>query len=45
MQKESFRSDKKQFLSGTLNFDISFKIWGNLMGIWGNPGEIPHVGC
>ena len=27
----------------TLNKDISSKFWGNLKGIWGNPGEIPHV--
>ena len=27
----------------TLNEDISSKFWGNLEGIWGNPGEIPHV--
>ena len=23
---------------------ISSKSWGNLEGIWGNPGEIPHIG-
>ena len=27
-----------------MNLDISSKFWGNLEGIWGNPGEIPHVG-
>ena len=29
----------------TLSLDIISKFWGNFKGIWGNPGEIPHVGC
>ena len=24
--------------------DSCSKCWGNLEGIWGNPGEIPHIG-
>ena len=24
--------------------DSYSKFWGNLEGIWGNPGEIPHIG-
>ena len=28
----------------TLNMDSYSKFWGNLEGIWGNPGEIPHIG-
>ena len=28
----------------TLNIDSCSKFWGNLEGIWGNPGEIPHIG-
>ena len=28
----------------TLNMDSCFKFYGNLEGIWGNPGEIPHIG-
>ena len=28
----------------TLNMDSCSKFWGNLEGIWGNPGEIPHIG-
>ena len=28
----------------TLNMDSYYKFWGNLEGIWGNPGEIPHIG-
>ena len=28
----------------TLNMDSCSKFWGNLEGIWGNPGEIPHSG-
>ena len=28
----------------TLNMDRCSKFWGNLEGIWGNPGEIPHIG-
>ena len=28
----------------TLNMDSCSKYWGNLEGIWGNPGEIPHIG-
>ena len=24
--------------------DSCSKFWGNLEGIWGNPGEIPHIG-
>ena len=28
----------------TLNIDSCSKFWGNLEGIWGNPGEIPHTG-
>ena len=27
-----------------MNFDIYSKFWGNFEGIWGNPGEIPHIG-
>ena len=27
----------------TLNMDSCSKFWGNLEGIWGNPGEIPHI--
>ena len=39
MQKKSFRFDKKVFLGGTLNLDISSKFWGNFKGFWGNPGK------
>ena len=28
----------------TLNMDSCSKFWGNLEGIWGNPGEIPQIG-
>ena len=28
----------------TLNMDSCSKFGGNLEGIWGNPGEIPHIG-
>ena len=28
----------------TLNMDSCSKFCGNLDGIWGNPGEIPHIG-
>ena len=28
----------------TLNMDSCSKFWGNIKGIWGNPGEIPHIG-
>ena len=28
----------------TLNMGSCSKCWGNLKGIWGNPGEIPHIG-
>ena len=28
----------------TLNMDSCFKFLGNLEGIWGNPGEITHIG-
>ena len=28
----------------TLNMGSCSKFWGNLEGIWGNPGEIPHSG-
>ena len=28
----------------TLNMYSCSKFWGNLEGIWGNPGEIPHIG-
>ena len=28
----------------TLNMGSCSKFWGNLEGIWGNPGEIPHIG-
>ena len=28
----------------TLNIDSCSTFWGNLEGIWGNPGEIPHTG-
>ena len=28
----------------TLNMDSWFKFWENLEGIWGNPGEMPHIG-
>ena len=28
----------------TLNMDSCSKFWGNLEGIWGNPGEIPYIG-
>ena len=28
----------------TLNMDSCSIFWGNLEGIWGNPGEIPHIG-
>ena len=28
----------------TLNMDSCSKCVGNLEGIWGNPGEIPHIG-
>ena len=27
----------------TLNMDSCSKFWGNLEGIWGNPGEIPRI--
>ena len=27
----------------TLNMDSCSKFWGNLEGIWGNPGEILHI--
>ena len=28
----------------TLNMVSCSKFWGNLEGIWGNPGEIPQLG-
>ena len=28
----------------TLNMDSCSKFLGSLEGIWGNPGEIPHIG-
>ena len=28
----------------TLKFDIGSQFWGKFEGIWGNPGEIPHIG-
>ena len=28
----------------TLNMKSCSKFWGNLEGIWGNPGKIPHIG-
>ena len=28
----------------TLNMESCSKFWGNLEGIGGNPGEIPHIG-
>ena len=31
-------------MGSALSSDISSKSWGNLEGIWGNPGEIPHTG-
>ena len=31
-------------VGNTLNVDSCSKCWGNLEGIWGNPGEIPHIG-
>ena len=31
-------------VDNTLNMDSCSKFWGNLEGIWGNPGEIPHIG-
>ena len=30
-------------VSRTLNLDISSTFWGNPEGIWGNPGDIPHI--
>ena len=32
------------YIGKTLNMDSCSKFWGNLEGIWGNPGEIPHIG-
>ena len=32
------------YVGETLNMDSCSKFWGNLEGIWGNPGEIPHIG-
>ena len=31
-------------MSRTLKYDSSSQFWGKFEGIWGNPGEIPHVG-
>ena len=44
MQKKSFRFDKYMCGGETLNMDSCSKFWGNFEGIWGNPGEIPHIG-
>ena len=44
MQKKSFRFGKKVCIGSTLNLGICSKCWGNFEGIWGNPGEIPHIG-
>ena len=44
MQKELFRFDENVCVGSTLSLDIASTFWGNLEGIWGNPGEIPHTG-
>ena len=44
MQKKSFRFGKKVCIGSTLNLGVCPKFWGNSEGIWGNPGEIPHIG-
>ena len=44
MQKKSFRFDKKECVGNTLSSDTSSEFLGNFEGIWGNPGEIPHIG-
>ena len=43
-QKKLFRFEKYICVGKTLNMDSCSKFWGNLEGIWGNPGEIPHIG-
>ena len=44
VQKVLFRFDENVCVGTTLSFDITSTFWGNLEGIWGNPGEIPHAG-
>ena len=44
MQKKSFRFEKKVCIGNTLSLDTSSEFLGNFEGIWGNPGEIPHIG-
>ena len=43
-QKKLFGFDKYMSVGKTLNMDSCSKLWGILEGIWGNPGEIPHIG-
>ena len=43
-QRQLFRFDKYVCVGKTLKMDSCSKFWGNLEGIWGNPGEIPHIG-
>ena len=44
-QKKLFCFYKYMCVGKTLNMDSCSKFWGNLEGIWENPGEIPHIGC
>ena len=35
--------DKQLCIGRTFDLDIRSTFWGKLEGIWGNPGEIPHI--
>ena len=43
-QKKSFCCDRYVCVGKTWNLDTCSKFWGHFVGIWGNPGEIPHTG-
>ena len=43
-QRNLFRFDKYMCVGMTFDVDSCSKFWGNLEGIRGNPGEIPHIG-
>ena len=43
-KRNHFVFDKKVCVGKTLNLGICSKFQGNFEGIWGSPGEIPHIG-
>ena len=44
VQQKLFIFNKKVLLGKILNVNFCSKVGGNFEGIWGSPGEIPHIG-